>query len=339
MALTLLSATAAPAQRLLRVGPQLSSASVENGNGASQSYPGFGGLFAVLTGDDNETGVAVTRYNDLSDNSCTRQLTFIALNSFYYPVGAKGVAPFASTELGLARVSESQAPLIFSCTGSTPVETSSQLGFAFGLGVRVNIPGNVIGAVEGRFVQVPNSFIQGLEARANLSLAFGPMRKSEILEGTLGPAVSLWVPLSGGLEARAPLAGVRFRRNTNKGGVLGLQIDYAALRDTSGCSGCEPTAILFAPSYEPSLYPQWGRVYFGVGPLLAGIPTTGPDRGMAQGIQGGLGADIYGGNLMWNVNGRVLWLQRNGGHNAFAVQIGVSLSTKLERPLRSTPKR
>ena len=60
---------------------------------------------------------------------------------------------------------------------------------------------------------------------------------------------------------------------------------------------------------------------------------------MAQGIQGGLGADIYGGNLMWNVNGRVLWLQRNGGRNAFAVQIGVSLSTKLERPLRSTPKR
>jgi hypothetical protein len=43
-----------------------------------------------------------------------------------------------------------------------------------------------------------------------------------------------------------------------------------------------------------------------------------------------LGADIFGGgSLMWNVNGRVLWLQRGSGGNAFLLQVGVSVSPKL----------
>ena len=45
----------------------------------------------------------------------------------------------------------------------------------------------------------------------------------------------------------------------------------------------------------------------------------------AQGAHGGLGADINSGKLLWNVNARVLWLQRSSGENVFGVQAGVSI--------------
>jgi hypothetical protein len=334
--LVALSASAATAQRRLRVGPMVSSLSIENGSGVASGYGGYGGTIALLTGDYDETGLVVFRYNDLSDNSCVRQLTFFGINSSYYPIGAHGLAPFASTELGLARVSESQVPLIFTCGGATPVQTTSEIGLAFGLGLRLGIGTSVVASVEGRFVEVPNSFIQGLEARANLSAALGSVRQTELLAGTLGPAVGVWIPLSGRLRGRGPLSGVRFRRDTKKAGAVGLEIDYAPLEVTGGCTnpGCRPYAILFAPGYEPSLRPAWGRVYGEVGPLIAGFPSQGPDRGVAQGLQGGIGTDVFGGRVMWNLNARVLWLRRNSGENVFAVQVGASLSPKLDHPRR-----
>jgi len=323
------------AQRRLRFGPLVSTISIENGNAVASSYGGYGATLALLTGDYDETGLVVTRYNDLSDNSCTRQVTFLGLNSSYYPIGARGIAPFASTELGLARVSESQVPLLFNCSAVTAVETTSQLGLGFGLGVRVGLGNAAVGTIEGRFFQVPNSFVQGLEGRANVSVAFGSVRQTELLSGTLGPAVAMWIPISGPFKARAPLAGVRFRRDTKKAGSVGLEIDYAPLEVTGSCTnpGCEPNAVLFAPAYEPSLRPSWGRFYGAVGLLIAGIPTEGPDRGTAQGAHAGLGADIFSGRVMWNVNGRVLWLQRHSGENVFAVQVGVSLSPELANPV------
>jgi len=341
-ALALLSAASpAAAQRRFRVGPILSSISIENGNGVASGYRGFGGTIALLTGDYDETGLVVARYNDLSDNSCVRQLTLVGLNSSYYPIGARGLAPFASTELGLARVSESQVPLLFACSGATPVQTTSEIGLAFGLGVRAGLGRDVVASVEGRFLEVPNSFIQGLEVRANLSAAFGAVRQTDLLAGTLGPAVSVWIPLSGTLRARGPLTGVRFRRDTKKAGAVGLQIDYAPLEVSGACvnPGCRPYAILFAPGYEPSLRPSWGRVYGAIGPLIAGFPSEGPDRGVAQGLQGGLGTDVFGGRVMWNVNARVVWLQRNSGANVFAVQLGASVSPKLAHPIRDDSAR
>ena len=328
-------ATPAAAQRRLRFGPLVSTISIENGNAVATSYGGYGATLALLTGDYDETGLVVFRYNDLSDNSCTRQVTFFGLNSSYYPIGARGFAPFASTELGLARVSEAQVPLLFACDAATPVTTTSQLGLAFGLGVRVGIGNDIVGTVEGRFLQVPNSFIQGLEGRANVSVAFGSVRQTELLSGTLGPAVAMWIPLSGPLRARAPLAGVRFRRDTKKAASVGLEIDYAPLEVTGSCTnpGCQPNAVLFAPAYEPSLRPGWGRFYGEVGPLIAGFPSQGPDRGTAQGLHAGLGADIFSGRVMWNVNARVLWLQRSSSDNVFAVQLGASLSPKLGNPV------
>lgn len=329
-------ATPAAAQRRLRFGPLVSSISIENGTGVSSSFTGYGATLALLTGDYDETGLVVFRYNNLSDNSCTRQATFYGLNSSYYPIGARGIAPFASTELGLVRVSEAQAPLIFTaCSASTPVQTTSQVGLGFGLGVRIGVASDVVGTVEGRFFQVPNSSVQGLEARANVSVAFGSMRQTELLSGTLGPALAMWIPISGTLRARAPLAGVRFRRDTKKAGSVGLEIDYAPLEVTGSCTnpGCQPNAVLFAPAYEPGLRPGWGRLYGDIGPLIAGFPTEGPDRGTAQGLHAGLGADIFSGRVMWNVNGRVLWLQRRSGENIFATQIGVSLSPKLGNPV------
>jgi len=318
----------AAAQGRVRIGPTVSTISIQDGSGTSHSYSSFGGTLALITGDDAEFGLAISRYGDLSSDACTRALTFFGVESNYYPVGTKGIAPFASTAIGLARVTESSPP--FGCGLITATDTTNQIGLGFGLGVRVNVGNQLAALLEGRFFQVPNSKIQSLEARANVSFAFGKPRKTELLNGTLGPAVGLLIPMSGPFEARAPTLGVRFRRDTKKG-TLGLQIDYAALRVTGCPSKCEPYAILFAPGYEASIHPAWGRIYGELGVLLAGFPAETTDRGIAQGAQGGLGADIFSGaSLMWNVNARVLWLQRNTGQSAFMLQVGVSLSPKLE---------
>ena len=330
LSVTLLTlASGAAAQGRARIGPVVSTISIQDGSGTSHSYSSIGGTFALLTGDDGEIGVAVSRYNDLSSSSCVRQLTFFGVESNYYPVGPKGIAPFASSALGLAHVTDQDVGLLGICSSAAP---TNQIGLGFGLGVRLNLGNSGAALLEGRFFQVPNSAIQALEGRANVSFSFGKPRKTELLNGTLGPAVGMLFPLSGPFEGRGPTFGVRFRRDTKKFTTLGLQIDYAPLRVRQGCSSdCEPYAILFAPGYEASLHSSWGRLYGALGFLLAGFPSQGSDRGIAQGAQGGLGADIFGGgSLMWNVNARVLWLQRNSGQNAFMLQVGVSLSPKLE---------
>jgi len=324
-------AGSAVAQRRARIGPTVSTISIDDGSGSSHSFTSFGGTFAFLSGDDGEIGAAVSRYNDLSNNNCVRNMTFFGVESNYYPVGAKGIAPFASTAIGLARVTDQDVGLLGICTAAQP---SSEIGFGFGLGVRLSLGTQAAALVEGRFFQVPNSAIQALEGRASVSLAFGSPRQTQLLAGTFGPAVGFLVPLSGPLEARSPTLGVRFRRDTKKTGSLGLQIDYVPLRVTAGCtSGCQPYAILFAPAYEPSLHPAWGRLYFDLGFLLAGFPRLGDDRGVAQGAHGGFGADIGHGHFpMWNLNARVLWLQRSTStdRNAFLLQIGASVSPGIE---------
>lgn len=325
-------ASPAAAQRRFRVGPSYSSISLEDRSGNAHTFSSFGGSAAFITGDDGETGLTISRYNDLSTDGRLRRLTLFGLDSYYYPVGTRGVAPFAATELGLARVRESAPGSL--CLPLSPcsdtVSTSSQVAIGFGLGVRVNLGGAGAALVEGRFLQVPGSDIQALEARVNAAIAFGSKRKGEFLEGTLGPAVSVLIPVSGPLRARSPFAGVRFRRDTKKAGTVGLEIDFAPLKVTESCpSGCEPNAVLFAPGYEASVRPAWGRVYGEVGLLIAGVYTQGPDRGVAQGLHGGLGADLYSGALMWNVNSRLLWLQRNSGENVFGVQVGASLSPRI----------
>jgi len=50
---------------------------------------------------------------------------------------------------------------------------------------------------------------------------------------------------------------------------------------------------------------------------------------MAQGAHGGLGADLLSGSVLWNLNARLLWLQRNSGENVFGVQVGASVSPRL----------
>jgi hypothetical protein len=332
--IALVIAGSAAAQRRARIGPTVSSISIEDGSGGSQSFTSFGGSLAFLSGDDGEIGVGVSRYGDLSSSSCVRQMTFIGFESNYYPIGPKGVAPFASTAVGLARVLD-QDPMLALLGCDTGAQTTNELGLGFGLGVRVNLGNQASALVEGRFFQVPNSAIKALEGRANVSFAFGGVnKKTQLLNGTLGPAVGVLAPLSGPLEGRGPALGVRFRRDQKKGGSLGLQIDYAPLTVRTGCSAnCRPYAILFAPGYEPSLHPAWGRFYAEVGLLLAGFPQIGDDRGVAQGAHAGLGADIFSGRtLMTNVNARVLWMQRNdpNNRNAFILQVGGSLSPRLE---------
>src|SRR2546421_1970456 len=242
------------------------------------------------------------------------------------------VAPFAATTLGLARVTESTTgclPIVCQDT----VSTSSQVALAFGLGVRLNFANAAAATIAGRFLEVPGSQIQALEAVANAWVAVGGVQKGQLLAGTLGPVVSAFIPIAGPLRGRSPFAGVRFRRDTKKAGSLGLQIDYAPLEVTAGsCApGCRPNAILFAPGYEASLRPPWGRLYGEAGVLLAGVYSQGPDRGVAQGLHGGIGADWSGGQLLWNLNARLLWLRRNSGENVFGVQVGASLSPKLGR--------
>ena len=329
-ALWLVGISSAQAQQRLRIGPTYSSLGLEDLSGASHTFSSFGGSAALITGDDGESGVTIARYHDLSTDGRVRRLTLFGLDSYYYPVGARGVvAPFAGTTLGLARVTEARPGCLLLC-GDT-VSTTSQFALAFGLGVRLNVGNAAVATLEGRFLQVPGSDIQALEAVANASVAFGGLHKGELLAGTLGPVVSAFIPISGPLRGRSPFAGIRFRRDTKKAGSLGLQIDYAPLEVTAGsCApGCRPNAILFAPGYEASVRPTWGRVYGEIGFLLAGFYSQGPDRGMAQGAHGGLGADFYSSRVMWNVNARLLWLQRNSGENVFGVQVGVSLSPRI----------
>jgi hypothetical protein len=331
--IALAAAGSSAAQRRARIGPTVSSISIEDGSGGSKSFTSFGGSLAFISGDDGEVGLGVSRYGDLSSNSCVRQMTFVGLESNYYPIGAKGVAPFASSAVGLARVLD-QDPTLALLGCNTSAQTTNELGLGFGLGVRVNIGTQAAALVEGRFFQVPNSAIKALEARANVSFAFGSQAKTQLLNGTLGPAVGVLTRLGGPLQGRGPTLGVRFRRDQKKGGSVGLQIDYAPLSVRTGCSAnCRPYAILFAPGYEPSLHPAWGRFYAELGLLLAGFPGIGSDRGLAQGAHAGLGADIFSGRaLMTNVNARVLWMQRNdpNDRNAFIVQVGGSLSPRLE---------
>jgi len=329
-ALALASVSSVHAQRRFRLGPMLSSLSLEDASGTGHGFTAWGGSIALITGDDGETGLTVARYGDLALNSCERSLTLYALDSYYYPVGTRGVAPFASGELGLARVTDADQGLLGLCGSTQP---TSQLAIGFGLGVRVNAGSDVAALVEGRFLQVPNSAIQGLEARANVSLAFGSPHTGEFLDGTLGPAASFMIPIAGSLRGRAPFVGVRFRRDTKKTGSVGLQIDYAPLRITGSCplSGCDESAVLFAPGYEASARPAWGRLYGELGLLLAGVYSEGPDRGLAQGAHGGIGVDLFGGRVMWNLNSRLLWLQRSNGENVFGVQVGVSVSPRIGR--------
>src|SRR5690349_7666381 len=105
-ALVLTSVSSVQGQRRFRVGPMLSSISLEDATGNGHGFSSWGGSVALITGDDGETGLTVARYGDLALNSCARSLTLFALDSYYYPVGARGVAPFASAELGLARVTD-----------------------------------------------------------------------------------------------------------------------------------------------------------------------------------------------------------------------------------------
>src|SRR5436190_16484320 len=330
-ALTLFALSSAHAQRRVRIGPTYSSLSLEDRSGSSHSFPSYGGSVAFITGEESETGLTIARYNDLSTDKGLRRLSLYALDSYYYPVGTRGVvAPFALTALGLARVTEVDSLCLLSiipCSAST----TSELALAFGLGVRVNVGRTVVATLAGRFLEVPGSQIQALEAVANASVAFGGVRKGEFLDGTVGPAASVLIPISGSLHGRAPFVGARFRRDTKKAGTVAVQIDLAPLRITARCpsTGCNENAVLFAPAYEASVRPAWGRVYGQVGVLLAGVYSQGSDRGIAQGAHGGLGADFYSGRMMWNLNARLLWLQRNSGENVFGVQVGVSVSPRI----------
>ena len=246
--LALAVAGSSAAQRRARIGPTVSSISIEGSSGGSKSFTSFGGSVAFLSGDDGEVGVGVSRYGDLSTDNCARNMTFVGLESNYYAVGAKGVAPYASSAIGLAHILD-QNPTLSLLGCDTGAQPTNQLGLGFGLGVRFNLGTQSAALVEGRFFQVPNSAIQALEGRANVSIAFGsPRQKTELLNGTLGPAIGFLTRLSGPLEGRGPTVGVRFLRDTKKSGALGLQIDYAPLRVTTGCtSNCNPYAVLFAP--------------------------------------------------------------------------------------------
>ena len=337
-ALWLTAVSSAHAQRRFRIGPTYSSLGLDDRSGSSHSFSGYGGSAALVTGDDGETGLTIVRYGDLSTDQGIRRLTLFTLDSYYYPVGAGGVvAPFALTALGLARITEVDSLCLVIVSCSATASATSQLALAFGLGLRVNVGDAGVASIAGRFLEVPGSQIQALEAVANASLAFGAVRKGEFLEGTVGPAASFLIPISGALRARAPFIGARFRRETNKAGTLGLQIDLAPLKITAACpsTGCEENAILFAPGYEASIRPAWGRLYGELGLLLGGVYSQGPDRGIAQGAHGGLGVDLYGGAVMWNLTSRLVWLQRNSGENVFGVQVGVSLSPKISGRPRS----
>src|SRR2546430_14251590 len=137
-ALWLVAAAPVHGQRRLRVGPTYSSITLEDLSGNAHSFSSFGGSAALITGDEGETGVTVSRYNDLATDGGVRRLTLFGLDSYYYPIGARGVEPFATIPLGLARGTESSPattgpPILSQDTAST----ASQIALAFGPGGRL----------------------------------------------------------------------------------------------------------------------------------------------------------------------------------------------------------
>src|SRR5690242_18670205 len=140
MALAALVGTSAAAQGRVRLGPTISSISIEDASGTAHAFTSFGASAGLITGDDGEVGLSIARYHDLSVDGCPRALTLYALDEYYYPVGPRGLAPYASTEVGLARVTQVSSALggCGGLLGSTPT-TSSEIAIAFGLGVRVNL--------------------------------------------------------------------------------------------------------------------------------------------------------------------------------------------------------
>lgn len=329
--LSVLALLPAASQRRVRLGLMGSSISLEDLSGAGHSFTSFGASVALITGDDGETGLSAARYHDLSTDNRVRRLTLVSLDSYYYPVGTRGIAPFAATELGLARVSESASSCVLLLGCSDTVSTSSQFALGFGLGVRANLGRDAVAMLEGRFLEIPGSAIQALEARATAALALGSPYSGQFLAGTVGPALGVLIPISGPLRGRGPLVGARFRRDTKTTASVGLEIDFAPLEVKSGCTppGCQPNAILFAPGYEASVRPTWGRLYAEAGLLVAGFYQQGPDRGVAQGAHGGVGVDLNAGQVLWNLNARLLWLARTNQDNVFAVQLGASLSPRV----------
>src|SRR5436309_5188489 len=105
------------APRRARIGPTVSSIAIEDGAGGTNAFTSFGGSLAFLSGDDGEIGVGISRYGNLSSSNCVRQMTFVGFESNYYPIGAKGIAPYASTEVGLARVLDQDPLLQFQLLG------------------------------------------------------------------------------------------------------------------------------------------------------------------------------------------------------------------------------
>src|SRR3989454_12757459 len=194
LVLLLLALAVSPtaAQRRFRIGPTGSVLGLQDLSGGSHTFNAFGGSVALVTGDDGENGLTVARYDDLSTDGRARRLSLFALDSYYYPVGTRGVAPFASTELGLARVTESAQVCPLLCQDT--ISTSSQIALAFGLGVRINAGSDVAALIEGRFLQVPGSDIQAVEARANLSVAFGSPRQGEFTAAWLGAPPAAFLP-------------------------------------------------------------------------------------------------------------------------------------------------
>src|SRR5260370_18938686 len=196
----------ASAQRRVRLGLMGSSISLEDLSGSAHSFSSFGASVALISGDDGETGLSVARYHDLSTDNRVRRLPLWSLDSYYDPVGTRGLAPFAATELGLARVTESASLcLLLSCRDT--VSTTSQLALGFGLGVRANLGDGAVALIEGRFLEIPGSSIQALEARATAALALGSPYTGQFLAGTVGPAVGVPTPIPGPLRRRRPVGG------------------------------------------------------------------------------------------------------------------------------------
>ena len=101
--LALATAGNAVAQRRARIGPTVSSISIEDGSGGSQSFTSFGGSLAFLSGDDGEIGVGVSRYGDLSSSSCVRTAfsdsvrTSVSNSSTVRPSASRAFANWASS--------------------------------------------------------------------------------------------------------------------------------------------------------------------------------------------------------------------------------------------------
>lgn len=328
-AITALVTRPLAAQRTIRLGAEYSGLSTQTSG--DQSSGGIGFSVGYLSHPSNETVLTFTRWPDAAFGGSVPGATAFTLDDRWFPVDATGFAPYVITGLGAFRYTEPAGLL-------TPEQKKWGFSYIAGFGIGTTIGRDWAVSAEGRLRSDDGD--RNIEYRLGGSWGFGPEHPSQAVPGTIEPFVAWLGHLNGGAPYRSasPLGGVRFRRDLTEHRAIAVEVGVVGLDPASSAplgTAARTTMYLMQPSYEFGLAPRWGRVYFGIGPMLAGF-IEGPDAGLRAGVQAGVGADLFASaKVEAGLLTRFSWFQSAAGADQFGLMVGVTVGPRLH-PDRST---